>query len=218
MIKRIATFTDKQPYLGPIMWILSVQYFIAQWIVAHAWATPFSISGNYISDLGNTVCGEYGGGYVCSPLHWVMNGSFVVFGLTLLAGSLFIYTRFRRTAGSLVGFLLIASSGFGTILVGAFPENEVYDLHLLGAVLSLGVGAVGVLVLAFALRQIHPTIRIYTALTAIICLGSFTLYSMGFDLGLDKGGMERLVSYPFTLWLIFFGLYMTVVRYKSRLK
>jgi hypothetical protein len=45
--------------LGAIVWMLAIQFFIVQIIVQSAWATPFSLTTNYISDLGNTACGPY---------------------------------------------------------------------------------------------------------------------------------------------------------------
>ena len=55
--RRIAVFTDKYPLLGPLVWVLSVQYFLVQLIVAAAWHPPYSWAHNLISDLGNTACG-----------------------------------------------------------------------------------------------------------------------------------------------------------------
>jgi hypothetical protein len=35
-------------------------------------------------------------------------------------------------------------------------------------------------------------------------------------LGLGEGGMERIVAYPQTLWLIFFGTYLSVTAPKDQ--
>jgi len=56
--------------LGAIVWIAAIQFFIAQIVVQSAWTTPFSLTANYISDLGNTTCAPYPAGstmYVCCP-------------------------------------------------------------------------------------------------------------------------------------------------------
>ena len=69
-----------QSGIGAIVWMLAIQFFIAQIIVQSAWTTPFSLTANYISDLGNTTCGPYPVGssmYVCSPWHAGMNASFI---------------------------------------------------------------------------------------------------------------------------------------------
>src|SRR4029450_761647 len=75
---------------GAIVWILAIQFFIAQIFVQSAWTTPFSLTANFISDLGNTTCGPYpagSGNYVCSPWHAGMNTSFIVFGVIILLGA-----------------------------------------------------------------------------------------------------------------------------------
>src|ERR1700722_19315337 len=75
------------PRLGPIFYAAGVQYFVVQLLVALRWSPPYSISRNTISDLGNTACGSWNGRYVCSPLHDLMNLSFIVLGITMLLGS-----------------------------------------------------------------------------------------------------------------------------------
>ncbi len=61
----IKTFTDRYPFVGPLIWMLSIQYYIIQVVVAMAWTSPYSLLRNTISDLGNTACGSYGGRFVC---------------------------------------------------------------------------------------------------------------------------------------------------------
>ena len=82
--------------VGGIAWIAAtLQYFAAQGVAATAWHPPYSWSGNYISDLGNTACGPFAvphgaSMYVCSPRHALMNGSFVVLGALFVTGTLLL--------------------------------------------------------------------------------------------------------------------------------
>src|SRR5882724_1557857 len=101
---RIQTFHERYPLVGPVFWLLSIQYFIIQVVVAMAWSVPYSLSQNTISDLGNTACGQYGDRHVCSPLHPLMNGSFMIFGVTMIAGSALIFHEFRKSTASAAGF------------------------------------------------------------------------------------------------------------------
>lgn len=215
-VRRIAVFTDKYPFLGPIVWILSVQYFAAQIVAAAAWPVAYSWSQNVISDLGNTACGQYAGRYVCSPQHGLMNASFIMLGITMAVGSLLIYTEFRRSRASLVGFSLMGMAGIGTILVGMFPENTVSWMHGIGAFLALGIGNVSLMVLALAIRQARRSFRIYTFLSGALSVVAFGLFAFRLHVGLGAGTIERIVSYPQTIWLILFGLYMTATRYRAR--
>lgn len=213
--RRLAIFTDKFPLIGPLVWILAAQYFAAQLIVASAWPTGYNWAGNFISDLGNTACGQFASRYVCSPDHALMNASFILLGILMAAGSLFIYQEFRESRASLVGFSLMAAAGLGSLLVGAFPENTITGLHVLGAFLALGVGDVSIIVLARSLTGVRPSFRILTLWMGIISLAAFLLFASGAHLGVGRGTLERFASYPQTLWLILFGIYMTSSHFRG---
>lgn len=206
--KAIKTFTDRYPLIGPSFWILSVQYFVTQLVVAHAWSRPYSLTQNTISDLGNSVCGPYGSRFVCSPLHNWMNASFIVLGLFMIVGSTLIYHEFHRSWGSAVGFGCMAVAGIGTVLVGLFPENTISSLHIIGAALPFLVGNIGLVVLGTAL-SLPRLLRYYTILSGAIALFALALLLTNNYLGIGLGGMERITAYPQTVWLIVFGIYMS---------
>jgi hypothetical membrane protein len=207
-ITAIKTFTDRYPLIGPAIWILSVQYFIIQIIAASAFRTAYSLRFNTISDLGNSVCGNYSGRYVCSPQHNLMNASFIVFGITMASGSLLIYQEFKRNRATLIGFSCMALAGFGTLIVGLFPENTISFLHIFGASLPFLLGNAGLIVLSISL-PIPRLLRYYTFLTGVIALIALVFFYTGHYLGIGIGGMERIVAYPQTFWLIVFGLYIS---------
>src|SRR5688500_12164461 len=102
--KRIVRF-------GAIVWLLAIQFFIAQIIVQSAWTTPFSLAANYISDLGNTTCGPYpvdSTMYVCSPWHAAMNASFFALGVIILVGAALVYRAFPAGHVRTIGLVLLA--------------------------------------------------------------------------------------------------------------
>src|SRR3569623_678215 len=115
--RRLSVFTDKYPLLGPIIWVLSLQYLVVQPVVAAAWSIGYSWRNNLISDLGNTVCGPFGDRFVCSPDHAQMNASFIMLGITMALGSILIYQEFRKNRGSRIGFTLMGLAGIGTVFV-----------------------------------------------------------------------------------------------------
>lgn len=213
---RVKTFTDRYPFVGPVMWILTVEYFVLQLIVARAWAHPYSIANNTISDLGNTQCGIYGGRDVCSPLHSLMNISFILLGSFMMLGSVLIYQEFRETRLALVGFGCMFLAGVGSLLVGIFPENTIGALHTSGAFLPFFVGNVGIIILGFALA-LPRGLRIYTILSGAIALVALLFFVTNHYLGIGIGGMERIVAYPQTIWLIVFGIYISKNHYKKML-
>lgn len=205
MQERILKFADDHRMLGPILWILNVQYLLVQLITAAAWPRPYSWNNNYISDLGNTQCGLYDGLYVCSPLYWLMNASFIGLGLAIAVGAFFMQARFIRSKLSSIGFGLMMLAGFGSILVGLYPENSFSNLHMLGAFFGLVVLDIAIVVLGCTLNNLPKWFRIYTLLIGATCLIAFILFYNEAYLGIGRGLMERIVSYPLTIWLISFG-------------
>lgn len=211
----IETFNDRYPWLGSAFWVASLQYFLAQWIVAAGWHTPFSLSRNTISDLGNTLCGTYSGRPVCSPRHALMNASFGLLGTTMVLGSLLIYREFRQGRAAITGFTFMGLAGLGTILVGLFPENSLAALHTVGAALPFFIGNLGMVILGASL-DLPKVLKAYTVLSGLISLAALVLLLSGHYLGLGAGGMERLTAYPQTVWLIVFGLYMGQRRFSRK--
>jgi hypothetical membrane protein len=92
--------------LGGASWILTLLYFIGQAVAQAAWRTPYSLIDNRVSDLGNTACGRtLANTYLCSPLHTVMNTTFVLTGVLILVGLFLtrsIWPRRRLTTWGLI--------------------------------------------------------------------------------------------------------------------
>jgi len=206
--RRIKTFTDKYPFVGPAFWIVTVQYIVAQIAAAGAWDVHYSLRHNVISDLGNTGCGNFAGRFVCSPLHDLMNVSFVVLGITMLVGAGLIYQEFKETEGSALGFGFMGLAGIGTLIVGLFPENSIPALHGLGAFLPFFIGNIGMVLLGWVLN-VPWWLKVYSVVSGLIALVGFGLFTTHHYLGVGVGGMERLTAYPQTAWLIVFGLYIS---------
>lgn len=178
-----------------------------QIIVASAWSTAFDWQHNYTSNLGNTACGMFKDLYVCSPLHSLMNLTFVLVGLFTLAGGVLFAAYYRKHRAALVGFSLLALGGIGSMVIGLVPENVDFDLHSLGALLPFLLGNIGILVLGLSHFITSKRLRTYTIATGIIGVVAFVLFSVSFYPVLGVGGMERLTDYAQMLWLIIFGAY-----------
>jgi hypothetical membrane protein len=206
------------PVAGGATWILAtLQYAIVQVIVASAWHhPPYSWLNNYISDLGNTVCGPFAvphgtAVYVCSPLHSTMNASFIVTGLLTVAGAVALRRFWPQCRLTTVALILWVITGLGKILVGLSPENKNVNLHLLGA-LNIPVGCVAILLLSLSIRQINRTVASTGIVLAIVGLAGTVLSTGGqfagssLYLGLGVGGMERISDYPASLWVLMIGI------------
>jgi hypothetical membrane protein len=193
-----------QRSLGPILYVASVQYFVVQFLVSLRWSPAYSWSRNAISDLGNTNCATFKGRYVCSPLHPLMNVSFVVLGLTMIVGSVLIYQVGPLSRGRFLGFGCLALGGVGAAMVGLFPENQASGLHAIGASLPFLVGNVAIVVLACS-WSMPRALRWYSLFTGIVALVALAAYASGHYLDLGEGGCERLVAYPQAIWMIVVG-------------
>jgi len=197
--------------LGPMLWILCIQYYAVQLIVAIAWRMPYSLTQNTISDLGNTACVTYGGRLVCSPLHTLMNVSFVLLGTLMIAGSILLSRTFHKSPIARVALTFIAIAGLGTIVVGIFPENTIRTFHIVGAALPFVIGNIGLLCFGFV-SGIPRVLCNYALVFGLISLTTLVLFVTHHYVGIGIGGTERIVAYPQTIWLIIFGIYEMRVR------
>jgi hypothetical membrane protein len=193
--------------LAAIFYVSTLQYFLIQLIVSQRWSPPYSLSHNTISDLGNTACATFNGRYVCSPWHSLMNVSFVLLGLAMISGSLLVCRYVPTTKFQRVGFMSVAIGGVGAVMVGIFPENTIPALHGIGATLPFLIGNIGLLLVGIS--TCGPTaLRAYTLLSGFIALIFLVFYATSHFLGLGEGGIERVVAYPQTVWLIVVGIYL----------
>ena len=196
---------------GAFVWICAAQFFVMQAVVQLAWTTPFSLTRNYISDLGNTACGQYPAGsgrWVCSPWHAAMNASFALQGLIIAAGALLLRRVFPGGTARAAGIVLLVLGGIGNVLVGLYPENVDILRHSIGAAGILILGNLGLIPLGAALAR-DPR-RTGLARAAVACgvagLAAMALFMTGYFAGLGVGGMERVAAYVLPAWLVAAGV------------
>ena len=202
---------------GAVLWIATLQFFVVQFIVQDAWTTPFSLSKNFISDLGAVHRGEFppgSGSDIYSPAHAVMNTSFIVFGLMIAAGALLIghslkgQTTDRLFKRSIAAFV---AAGCGVILVGLFPEDTVIAMHGLGALLQVFGSSIGFIFTGRLWRR-HgfKTAGSLSVLTGIISPVAFIITSVISMLhtpflGMYLGTWERIAIWPEPFWFMLTG-------------
>jgi hypothetical membrane protein len=184
-------------------------YFVTEFIAAAAWTDPpYSYTYHFISDLGVHGPSTAFGQYMYSPLAWVMNTGFFLFGPAVLAGVLLL----RRRP------LLVATAAVlavGSILVALFPgSGEAFDngtaaYHGLGAFAAFGAGNVLAILLGRAHQLLGVSRRIGRALVASGILGFVSLVAFMGVLGSGAdvliGFFERGVIYPFLIGFIVLG-------------
>ena len=197
---------------GAITWMLAVQFFVTQVVVASVWTRPFSLKSDYISDLGNTLCGAYPAGsanIVCSPWHLAMNISFMLLGTTMIAGAILTRDSFPVGWVRTLAALLFTLAGLGVFVVGVYPENTNNARHVLGAGLNFVAGNIAMIVYGLALAQrpgVHSSRVQFSVGAGTLGMLATLLFISGHFLGIGLGGMERVAAYPMTVWQIVMGV------------
>jgi hypothetical membrane protein len=158
----------------------------------------YSVSMNYISDLGAT-CRD-SGCQVFQPSSAIFNTTVFVAGLFAVIASylLWLELRTRLFPG------LLALSGIGAMGVGLFPEYHLY-LHYTSAFLAFVFGGIAVIAASTIVKSV---MRYFSVVMGIMTLAACVLIVTHHYMGLGPGGMERMILYLFALWAVGFGGYL----------
>ena len=199
---------------GAILWLLCCQFFVAEQLARLNVRGPYSMVHSSISDLGALHLFGFRAAEATSssPLHVLMNASFVLQGVLIFFGALGVRRVFHRTALVRIAFMLFELSAIGVLVVGLDPEDVSADLHVLAATLHFVCGSVAMLLLGLSLlRKTDQLAGLVTtgagmfALLATLLLG-FDQTSAWSGLGWPVGLVERLAAYPLPVWLTGCGL------------
>jgi hypothetical membrane protein len=209
-VERTTRFPAWRLMLGGICWIATIEFFAAQAIAQAAWkGSDYSLASNAISDLGVTACGRISiagqPGYYCSPLHNLMNASFVATGILMLLG---LYLTLPIWPGGRLarwGIVLFTLAGIGKIVVGLAPGNVNYGLHSLGG-LGIVFANIGMILLGRAVKDTSdrwiPRLSLFLGILGLI--GEvFFLAHRAFG---GAGAAERVADYPAFAWMIMLGI------------
>ncbi|MEM3641843.1 MAG: DUF998 domain-containing protein [Candidatus Bathyarchaeia archaeon] len=187
---------------GALIFIGAVQFILGM-LVAECLYPAYSISENYISDLGVGATAP------------IFNVSVFLLGAMVLASAYFLKQKIQSKI--LLSFLALC--GIGAMGVGVFPENSPYMLHTVFSLIAFLFGALS----AIASYKIQkPPMSYFAVILGLVALASLLLFAYSetfvniggaseaaFYLGLGKGGLERMIAYPVLLWAVGFGGHLT---------
>ncbi|WP_061296304.1 DUF998 domain-containing protein [Herbidospora cretacea] len=183
-------------------------YFTAEFVAAAAWSDPpYSYTHHFISNLGVRGPVTAFGQFMYSPLAWVMNTGFFLFGLAALAGVALLRGLPGRRRWPVVATAVMLAAG--GVVLAFFPGSGEADLHAVGAFLGFLGGNVLVILLGGAYRLLGVTRRLGRVLAAAGVLGLVSL--VGYLALLESGAgiliglVERGIVYPFLIGLILLG-------------
>jgi hypothetical membrane protein len=174
---------------GAAVFIGTVQFAVLL-IVAEAVRPSYSVSNNYISDLGANASSSS-----------IFNSSIALLGILVLVGAYFFQKAYPwKPATS-----MIVLTGIGALGVGSFPEGSPFYLHPAFSLVTFLFAGLSALVTARFLRK---PLFYFSLILGAIALAALLLYEADIYLGLGPGGMERMIAYPELLWGIGFGSHM----------
>ena len=207
--------TTQRRTAGVVLAAAAVVFLLAEFIAAAAWTDhPYSYTYHYISDLGVHGPLVALGQYMYSPLAWVMNTGFFLFGVAVSAGVALL--RGLRQGRRLVVLILAIVVGAGGVVLAFFhgdgeaDRQGAVDYHGLGAMAAI----VGGNVLIILLGRLHRHIGVARKPgRAMVLLGAFGLVSMVAFLAVAGSGanvlvglVERCAVYPLLFGLICAGV------------
>jgi len=184
-----------------VLFFVAVTQFILGLAIAEALYPGYSLSENYVSDLG------------IGPSSIVFNSSVFVLGLLLVIGTYFLRQNSNlKTVNRLLFLMAIGAMGVGVV------TKHFTLAH--GAVSSIAFFFSGLSAIASAkvLKKPFSLISIVLGAMTLGALGLFSIgmitggsltsniaYDSNFYLGLGPGGMERMIIYPSLMWLAGFS-------------
>ena len=190
--------------LAGVLFFVAATQFVLCLTVAEALYPGYSVSDNYISDLG------------VGPSSIVFNSSVFILGLLLLAGVYFLRHNPSLKTVNIMLFLM----GVGAMGVGVFTKDFTLA-H--GAVSSMAFFFAGLSAIS-SFQVLKKPLSLISIILGAMTLGALALFSGGiiasgsltsniaydsvFYLGLGPGGMERMIVYPALMWLAGFGGYL----------
>ena len=172
--------------LGALLFVGAAQLILVM-TVAEALYPEYNMATNYISDLG------------VGSTALLFNTSAVLFGVMVLLGVAFG----RRSIGSPL-MLSLALTGAGAVGVGLFPEATGAP-HQICALIAFFFGAVSAII---SYRITRRPLSYFSVVLGVIALAALVLYFSHYDLGIGRGGMERMIAYPSLVWALGFAGFM----------
>lgn len=174
--------------LAGLAYIIGIIQFLLILIIAESYYPGYSISDDYISDLG------------IGPTALLFNSSIALLGII---GCYVSYVLFNSSKGKAFSIFLLLSS-LGALGVGFFPEN-LGLIHIIFAFMAFGFGSLTLL----AFYQIEKSLLGFLSIVlGLFSLSAIFLFATNNNFGIGPGGMERMIVYPILAWGLVLGSYL----------
>ncbi len=178
-------FTSKQ--IAGFFLFLAAAQFLLLLIVAESLYPNYSVANNYISDLG------------VGSTAIILNTSVFLRGLFIILSAYFCMKAF----GDKVFSSILGVAGLAMLGIALFPETT--SLHIPFAITAFFFASVAILA---TYRIAKPPLPYLAAVLGVIALIALIFFVTQIDLGIGKGGMERMITYPIMIWGLALGGYL----------
>jgi hypothetical membrane protein len=178
--------------------------FVLGLTISEALYRGFSLSANYISDLG------------IGPSALIFNSSAFLLGLLLLVGTYFL----RHIPDFKTVNIMLILMAIGAMGIGVFTKNY-RTAH--GAVATMAFFFAGLTAITSS-KVLKKPLSLISIIVGTMTLAALALFSTGmitsgsltsdiaydsnFYLGLGPGGMEHMIIYPALMWLAGFSWHL----------
>jgi hypothetical membrane protein len=167
------------------LFFIAASQFVLGLVIAEALYSGYSVSSNYISDLG------------VGSSSMIFNSSVFLLGLLLMIGTYFLQRAFNFKALT----VLLVLTAIGAMGVGVFTEHSgtIHSVVSLIAFLFSGLSAIA------SYKLVRPPFSVIAVILGLMDLAALALFFGGTYFGLGAGGMERMIVYPILMWGAGFG-------------
>jgi len=205
--------SDRQMLVGALCLLLPLAYFAGQFIAQSASRAPYDPWGQTISELGVTKPGEFTNPvnkesfYIDSPLHAVMNGAFILYGVGVTVGVWLVVRpmwpgrRMRK-----VGLALVGLCGPALIVAGLSPGNVRPIPHYIAGGYQFPAQNIGMMLLGLAAIRTKPLLGWFTLACGVVGFVGLCFQGTPPYVGLGYGGWQRVAAFPFAIWTITMGV------------
>ncbi|MET4562348.1 large-conductance mechanosensitive channel [Lysinibacillus parviboronicapiens] len=161
---------------------------------------PYNIMHQAMSDLGVTSCGKYTYSIapheICSPYHFWMNVLFIVNGITLSVGVLYLSQYLKKNWLNKLATVCILTFAFGNIVSGFIPA----DINLFWHSIVAQIGMITVLFGLWIYAKLLAKGKRWTYFNLFVLIAFLILIILLFFFPLPAGLLQRLFYGVIFLW------------------
>jgi len=186
--------------LGILSWFATCLYFLVEPFFILTSTASYSFLHHAMSDLGVTSCGTYTYSIapheICSPHHFWMNVLFIINGLTLSIGVLYISQNLKKTKITQLATAFILILALGNIVSGFIPADINLFWHSIFAQLGMITVLAGLWMYASSLTSgNYWTYGCSVSLLVILILIMFVFF-----VPMPTGLLQRLFYLVIFIW------------------